>query len=128
MRAFVVRGRPVVTSDNSKLRPYRNEVSRCAIQQVADRPLFPKHVPVVLEVAFYFRKPESVAKKRTRHVVKPDLSKLLRAVEDALTGIVYHDDAQIVEAHIGKYYDQVERTVILVKEATELNRELGKLA
>ncbi len=30
-----------------------------------------------------------------RGISKPDLSKLVRSVEDAMTGIVYHDDSQI---------------------------------
>lgn len=35
---------------------------------------------------------------------KPDALKLMRGVEDALTGIVYVDDAQIVEETISKHY------------------------
>ena len=31
------------------------------------------------------------------HVVKPDLSKLVRAVEDALTGIIWRDDSQVID-------------------------------
>lgn len=34
----------------------------------------------------------------------PDLSKLVRAVEDALAGIAYVDDAQIVTLNVGKEY------------------------
>jgi crossover junction endodeoxyribonuclease RusA len=35
---------------------------------------------------------------------KPDLSKLVRAIEDALTGVVYDDDARIVMHDITKRY------------------------
>jgi len=35
---------------------------------------------------------------------KPDSSKLLRGVEDAMTGIVWHDDSQVVEANVRKRY------------------------
>jgi Holliday junction resolvase RusA-like endonuclease len=37
-------------------------------------------------------------------VVMPDATKLLRGLEDALTGVVWHDDAQIVSQHVEKRY------------------------
>jgi len=37
-----------------------------------------------------------------RHTVKPDALKLTRSTEDALTGILWRDDAQIVYEVIGK--------------------------
>jgi Holliday junction resolvase RusA-like endonuclease len=43
-----------------------------------------------------------------RPVTRPDALKLARAAEDALTGILWHDDAQIVEEHLDKVFgDQV---------------------
>jgi len=38
--------------------------------------------------------------------VRPDVTKLLRAVEDACTGIVWRDDAQIVAQHAIKRYGE----------------------
>lgn len=38
------------------------------------------------------------------HTVKPDATKLWRAAEDALTGIVWKDDAQIVSQTVRKQY------------------------
>ena len=38
------------------------------------------------------------------HIIRPDALKLGRAVEDALSGIVYQDDAQIIDEHIRKIY------------------------
>ena len=37
-------------------------------------------------------------------IVRPDLTKLLRSTEDALTGIVFHDDAAICEQNITRSY------------------------
>lgn len=37
-------------------------------------------------------------------VVRPDVLKLARAVEDALTGVIWRDDSAIVSAHYGKRY------------------------
>ena len=36
--------------------------------------------------------------------VRPDITKLLRAVEDACTGVVWRDDAQVVAQHAYKQY------------------------
>lgn len=59
--------------------------------------------PIVVQA--YFRLPMPKRPKSDRHIVRPDATKLWRAVEDALTGIVWHDDAQIVQQHIGKEYE-----------------------
>lgn len=49
--------------------------------------------PVSLTVTFYLPKPQRP--KHERHITKPDLDKLVRGVCDALTGIVWADDAQV---------------------------------
>jgi Holliday junction resolvase RusA-like endonuclease len=127
MKAFVPKsgkwaGRAVLTSTNKNLKSFRQEVAQSALAQ---RHLigfydvmFGKHVPVSMTMKFYFNRPES-AKKRTQHVVRPDLSKLIRATEDALTGIVYNDDSQIVEIKADKFYGLPERVEVIVstKEA-----------
>jgi Holliday junction resolvase RusA-like endonuclease len=38
------------------------------------------------------------------HIIKPDTLKLARAVEDALTGVVWTDDSIIVREHLSKDY------------------------
>lgn len=50
--------------------------------------------------------------------VKPDVLKLARSVEDALTGIVWRDDALIVREVIWKVYGQQPGVEIRVEEAT----------
>jgi Holliday junction resolvase RusA-like endonuclease len=72
--------------------------------------------PLLLIVRFQFLAPVSRPKQiRTpqQHALwaypvrRPDLSKAIRAVEDALTGVVYRDDAQIVSLHTTKEYAAV---------------------
>jgi len=46
------------------------------------------------------RKPDSCG----FHVKRPDIDNLAKAVKDALKGIMYADDSQIVEAHLYKQY------------------------
>jgi Holliday junction resolvase RusA-like endonuclease len=61
---------------------------------------------VELECVFYLDRPGTVPEKKRKHPIKPpDVSKLLRAVEDSLTDAgVYADDAQIVKATAFKFY------------------------
>lgn len=119
-RAFIPKGwvRPIITSTNKALKPYRQEVSRTALeacQAIASVLLFAKHEPAELSVRFYFSRPPSIPKKRSAHVVKPDLDKLVRAVKDALKGIVYQDDSQVVKLDAKKEYGAPERTEITVR-------------
>ena len=58
-----------------------------------------------IHVEFFFTRPKSVkAEKRPNMTVKPDVDKLLRAVMDALTGVAYKDDSQVVSVTAVKRY------------------------
>ena len=50
---------------------------------------------------------------------KPDALKLARAVEDALTGVLWLDDAQIVDEHIGKRFGEEARVEVRVYPLAE---------
>lgn len=61
--------------------------------------------PIRILVTFTFARPKSVSvKKRAHMTVAPDCSKLVRGVEDAMIGILFRDDSQIVEIHARKVY------------------------
>lgn len=44
--------------------------------------------------------------KEVYHTKRPDIDNLAKAVKDALKGIIYADDSQIVEAHLYKRYGE----------------------
>lgn len=108
-------GKVITTSDNKALKPWRQQVSHCAVNEFRGF-IFQRDVPVVVQATFYFTKPPS-AKKRKSPTVKPDIDKLLRATLDALTGIAFVDDAQVVFATASKGYDTAERTHISIAES-----------
>ena len=58
--------------------------------------------PMGIEVTFRVRRPKTV--KREYPSVAPDLDKYIRACLDALTGICYVDDSQIVDISSRKVY------------------------
>jgi Holliday junction resolvase RusA-like endonuclease len=120
-RAFMFKGRPIITSANKKLKPYRQELTNTAQVAVAGvQPFAAKHVPVFLQIRFYLEKPKSVPKKRFEMVVLPDLDKLVRATADALKGICYADDAQVVWVNARKVYGTPERVEIKVQIIDQL--------
>jgi len=81
--------------------------------------VFAHHEPLVLEVWFYLVKPKSAPRKRIYPVVKPDTLNLGQAVQDALSGFAYPDDAPIVTVIAHKRYDYPPRTEIAVRLANE---------
>ena len=69
--------------------------------------------PLRLEIEFRMRRRKGDFNKKDGslkanvpkyHMVKPDLSKLIRCTEDSMTGIVYLDDAAIAELLVRKVY------------------------
>lgn len=102
-----------VREDNPNTKPWRNAVAGYALEAMSGRALIGD--PVRLEVAFTFARPKghygtgrnagTLKASAPVHCDKaPDLDKLLRAVGDALTGVVLVDDARIVEVHARKTY------------------------
>ena len=88
---------------------------------------FPTMKPVSLSLTFFMQRPkahlhgaskdfEVRANAPTHHSTRPDTLKHARAVEDALTGILYHDDAQIVTELIQKRYLNTPGVNITIEE------------
>lgn len=70
--------------------------------------IWPVAGPLAVEMVFTVKKPQSAPKRtRTWPITRPDLSKYVRAAEDALTDAgAIHDDSQIVIIHAYKTYPQ----------------------
>jgi Holliday junction resolvase RusA-like endonuclease len=126
-KAFVVKGRAVITDDAKRSRPWKTQVAQEAGLAMADRPLLDG--PLLLELTFWVPRPKGhfgakgVRPSAPRHpTVRPDVLKLARAVEDALTGVVYRDDAQICCETLQKAYTlgraRCEVRLIPIEEAT----------
>jgi len=62
----------------------------------------PSDKAIQLDLVFSMKKPKSV--KRDMPTVAPDLDKLVRSVLDALTGVAYEDDSQVVVVNASKVY------------------------
>jgi crossover junction endodeoxyribonuclease RusA len=126
MKAFMIGGKPRLTSDNTKMKPYRQQVGWSALDArtaAGYSGLFAeKHIAVGVEFKFYFAKPPSISKKRRHMIVKPDADKICRSTIDAMTGIMYADDAQIISLSASKEYGIPERAEITITNLE--NKEL----
>lgn len=76
------------------LGPWREHVSYAAQLAMAGQNLMEGAIVMVAD--FALPRIQAIRKTTPPHTKKPDLDKILRALGDALTGIVYVDDAQIV--------------------------------
>ena len=85
---------------------------------------FPEDSQLELSVAAYFKIPKSGSKKKKaemriggiRPTKKPDGDNILKAVADALNGVCYKDDKNIVKMSIEKFYSDVPRIEVVVQE------------
>jgi crossover junction endodeoxyribonuclease RusA len=104
-RPVMKNGKPLIrtatTHDNPKTKGWQQLVAEQA-QTIASEGIFIG--PVVLTVTFRLPRPQSLPKRCLHHTKKPDLDKLVRATNDALTGVLYTDDSQIVDLHARKTY------------------------
>lgn len=77
-----------------------------------------------IAVMFDFRVPipasYSLKKRKEMHhqfcYKKPDLSNFIKFIEDALTGILWHDDRIIVQIYTRKVYDFNPRVLLGIKK------------
>lgn len=114
-RGFVVNGRATLVESSRKVKPWREAVKHAALDQLpVDWQVLDG--PIVVEMIFTLRKPISSPKRRRSWPDRtPDLSKLVRSTEDALTDAgVWADDARVVSCRALKCFpceDESRQTV-----------------
>ena len=120
-KAFVVKGKPIITNDNPKTKGWQTLV---AWEAQRNRPGGIIQSAVEVKLKFYFLRPKSVSvKKRPYHTVKPDIDKVTRAVLDGLKGTIYSDDSVVVKVEAEKEYGDPPRCEIEVREWLGRGRE-----
>lgn len=79
---------------------WRKHVTNTVLPLAPEEPL---DGPLQVDMLFYMERPKTV--RRDYPTVVPDLSKLVRAVEDSLTDAgIWADDARVVDMHAAKAY------------------------
>lgn len=118
-------GRPLMVDANKKSKPWMAAVAQAAAESINGQDLL--FGPLRLTAKFKFKRPQShFAKRKGGPVLKPDapehvtstpdLDKLLRAIGDAMTGVVYGDDKQIAMVSAWKIYTESSEGVWIAVE------------
>lgn len=106
---------------NPTLQSWRDSISKAFLDKYGEPPdggWIGRHIPVSVDVGFYMSRPKTSKLDRPSSK-KSDIDKLCRAVNDAMSGIVYYDDCQIVSLQAEKFFaDSIVNpgVHILVKE------------
>lgn len=113
-------GKRFVRDSNPASGHWKTEVAAAAGKEMNGKTLL--EGPLSLVLNFYRPRPKSHygAKMNVKEsapafpIGRPDSTKLTRAVEDAMTGIVYRDDSQIVFQEITKAWGEPARVEVTV--------------
>jgi len=135
---FVVPGKPVAKArprfgngaiyTPEKTHAYEELVALMYKKEYHDY-MFPKDSPLRVVADFYFKPPKSTTKKKYWEMIggeiRPmkrangDVDNLMKAVLDSGNGVIWIDDAQVVEVSARKFYGERERVEIYVTELAE---------
>lgn len=117
-------GKTVVIDDAKGSGPWKKAVAAAALEV---KPAELLEGPLMLRLSFVFERPKGhYGRGRNAGVllpsaprepsVRPDLTKLTRAVEDALTKVIWADDAQVTRQILSKSYGPVAGVKVNVCE------------
>lgn len=128
-KRFYGKGR--VVDDNPKAANWKNLVALVARQETDGTLL---HGPLSVTCIFHIVRPKNHYRTgKNAHILrddappypitKPDATKLWRSTEDALTGVIWNDDAQVVEQIISKIYSPTPGAHIAIEPILEENEQ-----
>lgn len=124
--APVGKGRPRMTKAGHTYTPqntvqYENFV-RYHYYLQCGRAKFDPDIPLDVRMVAYFPIPKSLSKKkqllmrknRLRPTKKPDCDNIAKSILDALNNIAYHDDSQVVDHQLRKFYSDDPRVTVKI--------------
>jgi len=135
MREFVVHGEPqgkararVVNGHAytpEKTLNYEDAIRWSYMDKHRDAPMFAQGVPVSVTIYADMRIPTSAAhckqdamrRQETRPTKKPDWDNIGKVICDALNGLAWYDDTQVVEAYVIKRYADIPMVRVMIDEA-----------
>ncbi|MEK1366054.1 RusA family crossover junction endodeoxyribonuclease [Limosilactobacillus fermentum] len=112
--------------DPKKVAIFKRQLGMLAKQQMLDRGLDPFDGPLEVCMEFYRPVQASISQKERarrlsgahRPTVKPDLSNYIKALEDALNGILWADDNLIISLEAKKYYAERPHLIVEIRSST----------
>ena len=124
----VPKARPRITRTGHAYTPkrtaeYEKRVALCVGREMRINGIQPFEKAIRLTVTAVFAVPKSWTKSKRekalsgglKHTTRPDGDNVLKAVKDALNGVIFDDDAQVFDSRIIKTYGEEPRTEIIVE-------------
>ena len=110
--------------DPEKSRNYKAYVRLLATQAMKESGFTMIEGPCCLSIDAYFEVPKSKSKKFREAALsgleyptkKPDLSNIIKGIEDAINNLVYYDDACIVSLSVCNFYSDVPRVEVVISD------------
>lgn len=62
------------------------------------------------------KKKEQALKGELKPLVKPDADNVIKVIADALNGLAYHDDKQLVKVEFEKVYSDIPKVVVEIQK------------
>lgn len=121
------KGRPRFTGQGRAYTPEKTKAYESLVKAAflaSGCKAFPPGVPLVIHIDAYYAIPKSASKQKQaqmqnreiRPTKTPDYDNVAKAVSDSLNGLAYHDDAQIVDGRVRKFYDYLPRVEVLITQ------------
>lgn len=114
-------GNGVMVESSKHVANWRAFARLCAVQAMRGQEIAGKGTPVRVVARFRFDRPQKHYNAKGLksdaaifHVGKPDADKLLRALLDSMSGVVFYDDSQVCEVAVDKNYDKLAHTQVEV--------------
>lgn len=100
----------IIVKDASRNEDWKASIRLFAHESIGDNMISGR--PIALHIVFQMPRPKhhynskGILKSSAPkwHTSKPDATKLLRCLEDSLTGVAWDDDSRIVDQHVQKVY------------------------
>lgn len=124
---FSTLGGYVKAIDPAKSRNQKSYIKYLATAAAKQQGWTYTYLPLYVEIIAYMGIPKSKSKKwraaairgQERPTKKPDVDNLFKLVTDALSGILYNDDKQIVSCRVQKWYSEEPRTEVKIAEVID---------
>ena len=122
---FARRGKFVKTYDPPKSKKFKTELRKLAEIEHVEKPYHAEqHKPILVDLKVYKPTLKSFSKGKRlkankgdlRPTTKADVDNYAKGILDSLNGLFWHDDGQIVDLHVGKYYSDNPRIEMEIKE------------
>lgn len=120
---FARRGNHVMTYDSEDSRVYKDTVYSIALQ---NKPKELIQGPINLVIKCYRGIPKAIlsSKKKLEKAIsgellpttKPDVDNYAKGIKDALNGVIWKDDSQVVSLTVSKHYSITPRIEIEISE------------